>query len=82
MNGKKRLKPGRRLSRPAYLLIRYGLIFSCLILAAALLLAVYTGPLTAHNVHIHRLIADLYRTPQAVLLVTHLGALTLEDRHA
>ncbi len=80
MNRKKRLKPGRRLSRPAYLLIRYGLIASCLILAGALLLSVYTGPLTAHNVHTHRLIADLYRTPLGILLTVYLGALIIEDR--
>ncbi len=70
----------RRLSGPAYLMIKAGLLFSAALLAAALLLAVYTGPLTAHNVHIHRFIADLYRLPQSVLLVTHLGALILEDR--
>ncbi len=72
----------RRISRPAYLLIKAGLIFSAVLLAADLLLAVYTGPLTAHNVHTHRFLADLYRTPQAVLLITHLGALILEDRLA
>ncbi len=71
---------GRSISWPARLLIEGGLILSAVLLAGALLLAVYTGPLTAHNVHIHRLIADLYRTPQSVLLVTHLGALILEDR--
>ncbi len=74
-----RSKP-RRLSRPAYYLIKGGLMLSCLILAAALALSVHTGPLSAHNVHTHRLIADLYRAPQGILLVSSLGALIVEDR--
>lgn len=75
-------KPPRRreLSAPARGLLKLGVMLSCLILAFALLLSVYTGELNAHNVHTHRLIADLYRLPQGILLVTHLGALLVEDR--
>ena len=79
------IKPPRRprrreLSRPARSILELGAILSCLILAAALLMSVYTGGLNAHSVHTHRLIADLYRLPQGILLVTFLGALLVEDR--
>ncbi len=65
-------------SPPALFILRLGLALSCVILAIALLVLVYAGPMTARNVHIHRLIADLYRAPQGVLLVTFIGALIVE----
>ncbi len=73
--------PRRRvLSPPAYGLIKGGLVLSCALLAASLALVLHAGPLSAHNVHIHRLAADLYRAPLGVLLLTHLGALLVEER--
>ena len=72
----------RKPSPPAEFILRLGLGLSALTLAAALLLAVWAGPLGARSVHIHRLVADLYRMPQSVLLVCSLGALIAEDRYS
>lgn len=71
---------GEKISRPAKRLIRFSLVVSCLLLTASLLLAVYAGPLTAHNVELLRLSADLYRAPQGVLLVAFLGALIVDAK--
>ena len=60
--------------------MRASLMLSCALLAASLLLAVYAGPLTAYNVHILKLSADLYRAPQGVLLVASLGALIVDSK--
>ncbi len=81
MSHKFRAPKRRRLSPPAEFILRLGLTLSALMLAAALLLAVWAGPLDPRNIHIHRLAADLYRTPQSVLLVCALGALIAEDRY-
>lgn len=71
---------GKNISKPARTIVRLSLILSCLLLTASLLLAVYAGPLTAYNVELHRLSADLYRAPQGVLLVSFLGALIVDSR--
>lgn len=69
---------GKNISAPALAMVRASLLVSCALLAASLLVEVYAGPMTAHNVHIHRLSADLYRAPQGVLLVAFLGALIVD----
>lgn len=74
------LLSGKNISKPAKFLIRLSLVVSCALLVSSLLLAVYAGPLTARNVHILRLSADLYRAPQGILLVGFLGALIVDSK--
>ncbi len=76
----RRLFSGENISQPARRLLRGCLALSCVLLALSLVLAVWAGPLTARNVHILRLSADLYRAPQGVLLVASLGALIVDAK--
>lgn len=69
---------GGNISPPALFLMRLALRLSCAILALALLVQVRAGPLTAGNVYIHRLAADLYRAPLGVLLAAFVGALIVD----
>ncbi len=74
-----RLLSLRGVSPEARRMVRWSLALSCAILALALLYGVYIGPLNAGNVQSHRLLADLYRAPQGVLLVSSLGALIVDS---
>lgn len=76
----RRLLSGKNITPPARWLMRTSLALSCVLLALSLVLAVWAGPLTARNVHILRLSADLYRAPQGVLLVAFLGALIVDAK--
>lgn len=76
----RRLLSGKNIAPPARWLMRTSLALSCALLALSLVLAVWAGPLTARNVHILRLSADLYRAPQGVLLVAFLGALIVDAK--
>lgn len=79
MNKKLRRRHSRQnVSPPARLLMRAGLILSALMLSACLLLIVYQGPPAIHNRRVYALIAQLYRAPQSVLLVSSLGAVCLD----
>ena len=70
---------GENISRPALLIIRGSVMLSCALLALSLLMEVWAGPMTARNVHIYRLAADLYRAPQGVLLAGFVGALIVDS---
>lgn len=74
----KKFLSGGNISKSALSLIRYSLILSCALLVLSLLLTVWAGPLTARNIYIHRLAADLYRAPQGVLLAAFVGALIID----
>lgn len=76
----RRFLSGKNISPPARWLMRVSLALSCALLALSLVLAVWAGPLTARNVHILKLSADLYRAPQGVLLVAFLGALIVDAK--
>ncbi len=69
---------GENISRPALLMIRGSVLLSCALLALSLLIEVWAGPMTARNVHMYRLAADLYRAPQGVLLAGFVGALIVD----
>lgn len=69
---------GKNISGPALTLIRFSLILSCALLVLSLLTEVWAGPLTARNVYIHRLAADLYRAPQGVLIAASVGSLVID----
>ncbi|MGM9521269.1 MAG: hypothetical protein ACI3VB_02175 [Oscillospiraceae bacterium] len=66
-------------SPPAVKIYKISLILSCIMLAASLLILVYAGELTAHTYRLHYLGAELYRTPQAILLAASIGALIIDD---
>lgn len=70
---------GGNISKPALLIIRGSVILSCVLLALSLLMEVWAGPMTARNIHIFRLAADLYRAPQGVLLAGFVGALIVDS---
>ncbi len=74
----RKIAKGAGFSPPAYLILRLGLILSCLMLASSLLIAVYIGPPGLHNRAAYSLMAQLYREPQSVLLVSSVGALILD----
>ena len=59
-------------------MIRGSVLLSCALLALSLLIEVWAGPMTARNVHMYRLAADLYRAPQGVLLAGFVGALIVD----
>lgn len=69
----------RGVSPTARALVRGSLAVSCVILAAALLYGVYIGDFSPRDILRHRLLADLYRAPQGVLLVSSLGALIVDS---
>ncbi len=77
-NKLRKIFSGEGFSAPAYFILRCGLVLSCLMLAASLLIAVYIGPPGLHNHTTYSLVAQLYREPQSVILVTSLGALIVD----
>lgn len=77
-NTLRRLFTGTGISRPAYLIMRYGLALCAVMLAACLLIAVYIGPPSLHNHRLYSLMALLYREPQSILLVISLGSLIVD----
>lgn len=77
-NRTRRSPSGDNISPPARIMMRAGLILSCLMLSASLLIAVYAGEPTLHNRFLCSLYAQLYRAPQGVLLVISLGALCVD----
>ena len=69
----------KNVTKPAYLLMKYALMFSCLLLSASLLVAVYTGGFSARSCRQYFLYAELFRTPQSILLVASIGALYIDQ---
>ncbi len=76
-----KLKPDwSKISRPSYIVIKASFILSAAILASALCLGVYIGELTVFNVQMFRLIADLYRAPLGIMIVSMIGTALIEER--
>ena len=69
---------GVNISGPALFVIRLSMKISCAVLVLSLLTHISAGPMTAENVYIYRLAADLYRAPLGVLLTAFLGALIID----
>ena len=80
MNYLKNIKRRVRLmSRPAYLTVKYCIILSNILLVAALLIRIYAGPYSASTYELHHLVRELYTMPQAILLISGIGSLVMED---
>ena len=67
------------MSRPAYLTIKICLLLSNALLAAALVVRVYAGPYSEATYELHHLARELYTMPQAILLISGIGSLVMED---
>lgn len=74
----RRFFAGDGISKPAYHLMRCGLMLCCLLLTACLILCVYAGPPCIQNRRLYALASQLYREPQSVLLIVSLGALCVD----
>ena len=79
MRKKRKQMSWKHIAKPAYYLMKYCLMLSCLLLALSLLVAVYTGELSARNCRQFFLYAELFRTPQSILLVASIGALYIDE---
>ena len=68
------------MSHPAYLIIKWGLIISCLMLAAALVILITAGESSAYTYSLYRIAKELYSFPAAILLVVSIASVCIEER--
>ncbi|MGE4484421.1 MAG: hypothetical protein AB7C97_04795 [Oscillospiraceae bacterium] len=68
------------MSMPAYLIIKWGLIISCLMLTAALAIMLAAGETSAHTYNLYRIAKELYSFPAAILLVVAIASVCIEER--
>lgn len=75
----RRFLSGENISEPAYQLMRGALIFSVALLVVSLVITLYAGDLTARNVGVLRLAAEIYRAPLGVIIIAAVGAVYIDD---
>lgn len=68
------------MSRPAYLIIKWGLIVSCLMLSASLVILITADGSGAEIYRLHKIAKELYSFPAAILLVVSIASVCIEDR--
>lgn len=64
----------------AYIVFKYSLILSAVMLFCALIVLLQAQGMTAHSYELHRAAAFLYETPAAILLVASIASVVIEDR--
>lgn len=69
----------RSMSRPAYKLLKYYLIASCIILVMSLLVFVSAGDFSAHTYKLYYLGKSLYDAPAGIMLAAGIGSVCIEE---
>lgn len=63
----------------AYFIIRSSVILTCTMLACCLLALLFAGRFSADTYELHRFANELFRIPQAVLIIAAIGSVIIED---
>ena len=70
----------RSMSRPTYLIIKYSLIVSCILLLASLVVFIRAGEFSASTYKLFDLAKRLYDTPVSILLIAAIASVCVEER--
>ena len=66
----------------AYFIIRCAVIITGTLLLCSILIIVVAGKFSTDTYELYRLAEELYRLPQAVLIIAAIGSVIIEERFA
>lgn len=66
--------------KQSYIILKISLILSCVVLIGAFVLLLQSGCFSSSSYESYCLASELWRAPQAILLVAALGTVLIEER--